>query len=70
MLDEIGSSSNGKSCILRVGHASGWRFITGAWTERLDNFNTDVVNATRPRNFRYQDYDFPKTRRVDEDSDV
>lgn len=70
ILDKITECPNGKSCVLRIGHASGWRFITGAWTESLDNFETDVVNASRPNNFRYKEYDFPKTRRLDEDSDV
>lgn len=70
ILDEIDSSLNSKSCILRVGHASGWRFITGAWSEQLDNFHTDVVGAARPNNYHYQEYDFPKSRRIDEDSEI
>lgn len=28
----------GKSCLLRIGHGSGWRFITGAWTKRNKDF--------------------------------
>lgn len=62
--------NNGTSCVLRIGHASGWRFITGAWTENLPNFEIDVVNAARPNNRKYEEYDFPKTRRVDQDSDI
>ena len=54
----------GESCILRLGHGSGWRFITGAWAENLDNFDSIVVPASRPNNARYSEYDFPKTRRV------
>jgi len=69
ILDEINGINGSDSCVLRVGHASGWRFITGAWSEYLDNFD-DVVNAARPNNQKYSEYDFPKTRRIDEDSDV
>jgi CRISPR type III-A-associated RAMP protein Csm5 len=70
ILDEINKITNQDACVLRVGHASGWRFITGAWAEYLDNFDPDVINAARPNNQRYQKYDFPKTRRIDEDSDI
>lgn len=56
----------GKQCILRIGHGSGWRFITGAWTENLQNFYDVVVPAARPKNQNYSQYDFPKTRRVDD----
>lgn len=69
ILNEINEIINQDACVLRIGHASGWRFITGAWTEYLDNFE-DVINAARPNNQRYQEYDFPKTRRIDEDSDI
>ena len=50
-------------------HGSGWRFITGAWCEGLDNFD-EVIAVSRPNNGRYQEYDFPKSRRIDEDSDI
>lgn len=60
----------GKSCVLRIGHGSGWRFITGAWAEKLENFVSVVTNAARPNNQRYQSYDFPKSRRIDDNSDV
>lgn len=56
------------SCVLRLGHASGWRFITGAWGEQLPAFERDIPNAARPGNERnYSEYMFPKSRRVDED---
>lgn len=58
-----------KSCILRVGHGSGWRFITGAWSERSPMFGIHVVPASRPNNKNYKDYDFPKSRRVSIDSE-
>ena len=70
ILQKINSCEAGKSCILRIGHASGWRFITGAWTEGLANFEDVVVPASRPNNRNYEDYEFPKTRRLDEDSDI
>lgn len=70
-LEEIEKSTaecdSGKSCVLRIGHASGWRFITGAWTESLSNFKSLVVPRSRPNNYRYEDYIFPKTRRVDDE---
>lgn len=70
ILEEITLCKNGESCILRIGYGSGWRFITGAWTERLDNFHPDIVDKARPSNYRYDEYDFPKSRKIDEDSDI
>ena len=60
----------GKSCVLRIGHGSGWRFITGAWSETLSNFKTVVVPKARPRNSQYVQFDFPKTRRVDDECEL
>ena len=70
ILAEINSCEKGKECVIRIGHASGWRFITGAWTEELENFHDVVIPASRPKNFNYTEYDFPKSRRIDEESDV
>lgn len=70
ILNSIRTCEKGKECVLRIGHASGWRFITGAWTEELDNFKDVVVPAARPSNHNYIDYDFPKSRRIDEESDI
>jgi CRISPR type III-A-associated RAMP protein Csm5 len=70
ILEKINECESGKSCVLRLGHASGWRFITGAWMEKLSNFNDTVVPASRPNNRHYEEYDFPKTRRLDEESYV
>jgi len=64
---EIINCTKGKECILRLGHASGWRFITGAWAENLNNFYSEVVPAARPNNDKYPDDVFPKTRRVEEE---
>ena len=70
ILDEINRCKRGESCILRIGYGSGWRFITGAWTERLKDFDRDIVKIARPSNYRYDGYDFPKSRKIDEDNYV
>lgn len=67
---ELRQCRRGKECVLRIGHGSGWRFITGAWTEDLSNFN-EVISASRPNNdCYYSEYVFPKSRRLDEYGDV
>ena len=69
ILDEITNCDN-KSCILRIGHGSGWTFMTGGWAQRLRNFDNKVVPASRPNNARsYSQYPFPKTRRIVDDAD-
>ena len=70
ILEEVNECRNGEECVLRIGHGSGWRFITGAWTERLNNFPSVVVPVSRPKNFKYEQYDFPKTRRVDDECEL
>lgn len=70
IIEEIEDCNSGKECVLRVGHASGWRFTTGAWTEQYPWFETDVVPASRPNNRRYQEYNFPKSRRIESNNDV
>lgn len=69
ILDKVNecNRSDGNSCILRVGYCSGWRFITGAWSESLDIFSQYVVPASRPNNAKYSQYVFPKTRRLSAD---
>lgn len=69
VLDSAEKCKDGKECVLRIGYGSGWRFITGAWSESLDNFS-DIVAASRPNNNVYQGYDFPKSRRMDPDGDI
>lgn len=70
LIAETEDVKDGKECILRVGHASGWRFTTGAWAEVLRNFNEKVVPMSRPKNNeKYSGYDFPKSRRVYEIED-
>ncbi len=71
LLETVNGCIQGKQCVLRVGHASGWRFTTGAWTEKLPIFKNKIVPMSRPKNDKYEQYDFPKTRRVgDEYSDI
>lgn len=70
LLKEIEQCKAGSECVIRIGHASGWRFITGAWTERLSNFKSVVVPAARFRNNSYLEYDFPKSRRTDENTEM
>lgn len=70
ILDKVNECQKDKECILRIGHASGWRFITGAWTVKLQNFEKLVIPTSRPNNSRYTEYDFPKSRRLDMDSDI
>lgn len=67
---DIAKSCDSNSCVLRLGHSSGWRFITGAWGEHLDCFDSAIVNLARPNNNRYAEYDFPKSRRTDSDGDL
>lgn len=54
------------SCILRLGHANGWKFITGDWAEKKANEIewSNIVNRSRPNNNRYTKYPFPKSRRI------
>ena len=70
MINAVNHCEKGKECVLRIGHGSGWRFITGAWTEDLDNFASLIVPASRPANYKYTEYDFPKTRRVDDQCEL
>ena len=53
IIKEIDSCQKGKECILRIGYATGWRFITGAWTENLSNFEDVVILNSRPNNHKY-----------------
>lgn len=70
ILEQTQSCEIEKECVLRIGHGSGWRFITGAWAEKLKNFDSVVVPASRPKNFKYEQFDFPKTRRVDDECEL
>lgn len=65
ILSQVKHCKEGKECILRIGSGSGWRFITGAWTETWKSFKTMIVPSARRDNKKYHGYQFPKTRRVD-----
>lgn len=71
ILSEINSCASGE-CVLRIGQASGWRFVTGAWLEEVDDdiFDSEIVPMCRRNNQRYEQYDFPKSRRIDSDSEL
>lgn len=51
-------------CLLRIGYGSGWRFMTGAWTESREDFYDVIVPKSRFKAENYSDYVFPKTRRL------
>ena len=63
-----------EECITRVGHGVGWTFINGGWIKKdelvSDDLYEEIVAKTRPKNDKYKNYSFPKTRRVVEDLDV
>lgn len=63
----INSCVEGKECIVRLGQGIGWRFITGAWAENLETFE-DFIPKIRRNNHNYEQYDFPKSRRIDDES--
>lgn len=65
ILEEAELCKDGQSCILRLGHGSGWRFITGGWSEGCsDPVWDNIKDAARPNNRKYAGYPFPKSRRV------
>jgi len=71
ILDAIDACQTNE-CVLRIGQASGWRFVTGAWLEKIDKsyFKKVIVPLCRPQNERYSQYPFPKSRRIDDASNV
>jgi len=69
ILDFVNDCVSEKECVVRIGHGSGWRFMTGAWTEKLpDSEFQNIVDKSRPQNKRYQNYFFPKSRRVEQEN--
>lgn len=64
LLQKTSGRENGRSCVLRIGAGSGWRFITGDWSRRSREFKSMIVPKSRPNNSRYTQFDFPKTRRI------
>lgn len=69
ILEDI-SDCGPNECVLRLGQGVGWRFITGAWTEHIDCFDELVVPKSRPKNYNYSQYPFPKSRRISKDSEI
>lgn len=69
LIDECQSNE----CVLRLGQANGWRFVTGAWLDEADKgfFNSEIVPMCRPKNnLHYRGYPFPKSRRIAGNSSV
>ena len=70
ILDKINKCDKNE-CVLRLGQASGWRYVTGSWLESLDSnfFKRNIVPLCRPKNKeKYSNYPFPKSRRIDDES--
>lgn len=64
-LSECNRCQSGSEAIIRVGYGSGWRFMTGGWIDGDDGALNKVASIVRPhKGGAYQQYDFPKTRRV------
>lgn len=59
-----------RECVLRVGQASGWRFMTGAWVEINEELFNKVITKARPNAHNYTQYDFPKSRRIGDEYTV
>ena len=74
ILGEVQKSAKDE-CILRLGHGIGYIFISGNLINDSSMVSKPeyeaIVNVARPGNFqKYSEYDFPKTRRVFENSDM
>ncbi len=67
-------NSNEDECVTRLGHGVGWTFINGAWIKKeeivSDYLYKKIVGSSRPKNERYENYPFPKTRRVSDSESV
>lgn len=69
ILIDVEECKKGSQCVLRIGHGSGWTFMTGGWAKRKmspPRFE-QVVEKARPSNYKYKDMPFPKSRRVDDE---
>lgn len=62
------------SCLIRLGHGAGWRFMTGGWPESESLVSNEIwekiIDAARPKNHQYKEYIFPKSRRMNENGDL
>ena len=64
-LRECNCCQSNCEAIFRVGYGSGWRFMTGSWIDEGGRDWKNIAAIVRnDRAGRYQQYDFPKTRRV------
>lgn len=62
-------------CVLRLGHGSGYSYISGNLVNQQNIISDQdyeaIVNVARPGNAKkYYNFDFPKTRRIDENIDL
>ncbi len=69
ILISIEECKDGVDCVIRIGHGSGWTFMTGGWAKRKMSTSRfeQVVEKARPNNYKYKDMPFPKSRRVDDE---
>lgn len=70
---EVKNSIEGEECVLRIGYASGWKFMTGDWITDEDKLKEAEIcvrenwdKIRRIMTNKYTRYPFPKTRRVKE----
>jgi CRISPR type III-A-associated RAMP protein Csm5 len=63
LIDEIKSTDN-NSFIMRMSAGSGWDFMTGAWFKKITNKEQWDTFKSKIRRGRYEQYPFPKTRRL------
>jgi len=71
----VANSCSVNECVLRIGHGSGYSFISGNLVNHpqyiSDEDYTSIVNTARPGNAKnYYEYPFPKSRRIDEHIDL
>ena len=65
ILSVCNGCQSGHEAVIRIGYGSGWRFMTGGWIDdSRDEWDNIVAVVRGDRSGRYQQYDFPKTRRV------
>lgn len=65
ILSVCNGCQSGREAVIRIGYGSGWRFMTGSWIDGDNGTLNNIASVVRrDRNGVYQQYDFPKTRRV------
>lgn len=70
---EIKNSIEGEECVLRIGYASGWKFMTGSWITDKKELKEAEISVREHKNKQtgkitsiYTHMPFPKTRRIEE----